>query len=58
MKKVEYDGRRYVSMTALAMKLGVHRSSVSRAAKYGELLRGHQVLLDAGNGGLEWKQLR
>ena len=57
MKKVEYDGRRYVSMTALATKLGVHRS-VSRAAKYGELLRGHRVLLDAGNGGLEWKQLR
>ena len=43
MKKVEYNGRRYTSMTALAVKLGVHRSSVSRAAKYGELLRGYRV---------------
>ena len=43
MKKVEYDVRRYTSMTALAVKLGAHRSSVSRAAKYGELLRGDRV---------------
>lgn len=41
---VIHAGIRYESMSALANKLGIHRSGVTRACKHREMLRGAYVI--------------
>lgn len=44
MKKVYYKGKRYESQSALAKRLGLDRSAVTRAIKYREMLHGAYVI--------------
>ena len=43
MRPVRVDGKPYDSMALAAAAIGSDRTAVSRAAKYGHLLKGHRI---------------